>query len=141
MTTRFTFLWIILLGAIEFTDILTTAVGRAHGAIESMPIPIGMRIAVSINKGPEAAEIPIEPTEKLELCNEIVQRGLNLTSRSLLDRAREKKVTGINNSKTTRDILYWLVRRVHQAANLRVLPTDAEFAETIDKAITQLMKS
>ena len=38
MTNRFTFLWIILLSAIEFTDILTTAVGRAHGAIESMPI-------------------------------------------------------------------------------------------------------
>jgi len=38
MTNRFTFLWIILLSAIEFTDILTTAVGRAHGAIESMPM-------------------------------------------------------------------------------------------------------
>jgi hypothetical protein len=38
MTNRFTFLWITLLGAIEFTDILTTAIGRAHGAIESMPI-------------------------------------------------------------------------------------------------------
>jgi hypothetical protein len=38
MTNRFTVLWITLLGAIEFTDILTTAVGRAHGAIESMPI-------------------------------------------------------------------------------------------------------
>jgi len=38
MTNRFTFLWIMLLSAIEFTDILTTAVGRAHGAIESMPM-------------------------------------------------------------------------------------------------------
>jgi hypothetical protein len=38
MTNRFTFLWITLLGAIEFTDILTTAIGRAHGAIESMPM-------------------------------------------------------------------------------------------------------
>jgi hypothetical protein len=38
MTNRFTFLWITLLGAIEFTDILTTAIGKAHGAIESMPI-------------------------------------------------------------------------------------------------------
>jgi hypothetical protein len=38
MTNRFTFLWITLLGAIEFTDILTTVIGRAHGAIESMPI-------------------------------------------------------------------------------------------------------
>jgi hypothetical protein len=30
--------WITLLGAIEFTDILTTAVGHAHGAIEAMPL-------------------------------------------------------------------------------------------------------
>ena len=35
---RGTFVWITLLGAIEFTDILTTAIGRARGAIESMPI-------------------------------------------------------------------------------------------------------
>lgn len=35
---RATFVWITLLGAIEFTDILTTAIGRARGAIESMPI-------------------------------------------------------------------------------------------------------
>src|SRR5712691_714474 len=38
MTNRASLLWITLLGAIEFTDILTTAIGRAHGAIESMPI-------------------------------------------------------------------------------------------------------
>jgi hypothetical protein len=38
MTNRATHLWIALLGAIEFTDVLTTAIGRAHGAIESMPI-------------------------------------------------------------------------------------------------------
>jgi len=38
MTNRASLLWILLLGAIEFTDILTTAIGRAHGAIESMPI-------------------------------------------------------------------------------------------------------
>lgn len=37
-TNRGTFVWITLLGAIEFTDILTTAIGRARGAIESMPI-------------------------------------------------------------------------------------------------------
>jgi hypothetical protein len=38
VTNRGTAVWIALLGAIEFTDILTTAVGRAKGAIESMPI-------------------------------------------------------------------------------------------------------
>lgn len=38
MTNRASLLWITLLSAIEFTDILTTAIGRAHGAIESMPI-------------------------------------------------------------------------------------------------------
>ena len=31
-------LWISLLGAIESMDILTTAIGRADGAVESMPI-------------------------------------------------------------------------------------------------------
>jgi hypothetical protein len=31
-------LWIALLGAIEFTDILTTAMGHARGAIEAMPV-------------------------------------------------------------------------------------------------------
>jgi hypothetical protein len=35
---RATIVWITLLGAIEFMDIWTTAIGRAHGAIESMPI-------------------------------------------------------------------------------------------------------
>jgi len=38
VTNRATVVWIALLGAIEFTDILTTAIGRAKGAIESMPI-------------------------------------------------------------------------------------------------------
>lgn len=38
VTNRATLLWITLLGAIEFTDILTTSVGRAEGAIETMPI-------------------------------------------------------------------------------------------------------
>ncbi len=38
MTNRATLVWITLLGAIEFTDILTTGIGRAAGAIESMPI-------------------------------------------------------------------------------------------------------
>jgi hypothetical protein len=38
VTNRATLVWITLLGAIEFTDIWTTAIGRAHGAIESMPI-------------------------------------------------------------------------------------------------------
>jgi hypothetical protein len=38
--------WIALLGAIESTDILTTAIGRARGAIESMPIS-----AAVINEG------------------------------------------------------------------------------------------
>jgi len=38
MTNRASLVWITLLAAIEFTDILTTAIGRAHGAIESMPI-------------------------------------------------------------------------------------------------------
>ena len=37
-TSRGTLVWIALLAAIEFTDILTTAIGRAQGAIESMPI-------------------------------------------------------------------------------------------------------
>ena len=46
MTNRASLLWITLLGAIEFTDILTTAIGRAHGAIESMPIS-----AAVINQG------------------------------------------------------------------------------------------
>jgi hypothetical protein len=36
--SRATVVWIALLGAIESTDILTTALGRARGAIESMPV-------------------------------------------------------------------------------------------------------
>src|SRR3981081_3454439 len=35
---RWSFVWISLLGAIEAMDILTTDVGRAAGAVESMPI-------------------------------------------------------------------------------------------------------
>ena len=31
-------MWIALLGAIEFTDIVTTAIGHARGAIEAMPV-------------------------------------------------------------------------------------------------------
>jgi hypothetical protein len=30
--------WIVLLAAIEFTDILTTAIGHAEGAVEAMPV-------------------------------------------------------------------------------------------------------
>jgi hypothetical protein len=43
---RATMVWIALLGAIESTDIWTTAVGRTRGAIESMPIS-----AAVINEG------------------------------------------------------------------------------------------
>ncbi len=35
---RSSIVWISLLGAIEFTDILTTAIGHAQGAIEAMPV-------------------------------------------------------------------------------------------------------
>lgn len=35
---RSSFVWISLLGAIEAMDILTTDLGRARGAVESMPI-------------------------------------------------------------------------------------------------------
>jgi hypothetical protein len=35
---RSSFVWISLLAAIEAMDVLTTVVGRAHGAVESMPI-------------------------------------------------------------------------------------------------------
>ncbi len=35
---RSSFVWISLLAAIEGMDILTTEIGRAHGAVESMPI-------------------------------------------------------------------------------------------------------
>lgn len=35
---RWSFVWISLLGAIEAMDILTTNIGRAYGAVESMPI-------------------------------------------------------------------------------------------------------
>lgn len=35
---RVSIAWIGLLGAIEFTDILTTAIGHAEGAVEAMPV-------------------------------------------------------------------------------------------------------
>jgi hypothetical protein len=43
---RWSLVWISLLGAIEAMDILTTDVGRAYGAVESMPIS-----AAVINEG------------------------------------------------------------------------------------------
>lgn len=36
--SRLSLIWVGLLGAIESTDVITTAVGRANGAIEAMPI-------------------------------------------------------------------------------------------------------
>ena len=38
MGHRASLVWIALLGAIEFTDILTTAIGHSVGAIEAMPV-------------------------------------------------------------------------------------------------------
>ena len=38
MGHRASITWIALLGVIEFTDILTTAIGHAEGAIEAMPV-------------------------------------------------------------------------------------------------------
>jgi hypothetical protein len=38
MGHRASLLWIALLGAIEFTDILTTSIGHSMGAIEAMPV-------------------------------------------------------------------------------------------------------
>lgn len=35
---RLSFIWIALLGAIQSTDIITTSVGRARGAVEAMPV-------------------------------------------------------------------------------------------------------
>jgi len=35
---RASLVWITLLGAIEFTDVLTTSIGRGLGAIETMPM-------------------------------------------------------------------------------------------------------
>ena len=35
---RLSLIWIGLLGAIQSIDVFTTSVGRAHGAIEAMPI-------------------------------------------------------------------------------------------------------
>lgn len=35
---RLSLIWIALLGAIQSTDIITTSVGRARGAVEAMPI-------------------------------------------------------------------------------------------------------
>lgn len=61
VANRATVVWIALLGAIEFTDILTTAIGRAKGAIEAMPISAavmnegGMVLFVVIKLGLVAA--------------------------------------------------------------------------------------
>ncbi len=38
MGHRASITWIGLLGVIEFTDVLTTAIGHAEGAIEAMPV-------------------------------------------------------------------------------------------------------
>jgi hypothetical protein len=38
MESRLSLIWVGLLGIIESTDVLTTAVGRARGSIESMPV-------------------------------------------------------------------------------------------------------
>ena len=38
MGQRASITWIGLLGVIEFTDILTTAIGHAKGAVEAMPV-------------------------------------------------------------------------------------------------------
>src|SRR2546421_12874027 len=46
VANRVCLVWIALLGAIESMDILTTAVGRARGAMEAMPIS-----AAVINEG------------------------------------------------------------------------------------------
>lgn len=35
---RLSYIWIALLGAIQSTDIITTSIGRARGAVEAMPI-------------------------------------------------------------------------------------------------------
>jgi hypothetical protein len=35
---RLSLIWIALLGAIQSTDIITTAIGRTRGAVEAMPI-------------------------------------------------------------------------------------------------------
>ena len=36
--SRLSLIWVGLLGAIESTDVITTAIGRARGAIEAMPV-------------------------------------------------------------------------------------------------------
>jgi hypothetical protein len=38
MGQRASITWVGLLGVIEFTDILTTAIGHAKGAVEAMPV-------------------------------------------------------------------------------------------------------
>jgi hypothetical protein len=43
---RLSFIWVALLGAIQSTDVITTWLGRARGAIEAMPIS-----AAVINEG------------------------------------------------------------------------------------------
>jgi len=43
---RLSLIWIGLLGAIQSTDIITTSIGRARGAVEAMPVS-----AAVINEG------------------------------------------------------------------------------------------
>jgi hypothetical protein len=52
---RSSLLWISLLGAIQAMDILTTAIGRAAGAVESMPIS-----AAVMNEGGMALFIAVK---------------------------------------------------------------------------------
>lgn len=52
---RWSLVWIGLLGAIEALDILTTDIGRAAGAVESMPIS-----AAVINEGGMALFIAVK---------------------------------------------------------------------------------
>ena len=52
---RWSLVWISLLGAIEAMDILTTDVGRAYGAVESMPIS-----AAVMNEGGMALFIAVK---------------------------------------------------------------------------------
>src|ERR1700682_6506595 len=52
---RWSLVWISLLGAIEALDILTTDIGRAAGAVESMPIS-----AAVMNEGGMALFIAVK---------------------------------------------------------------------------------
>lgn len=42
MESRLSLIWVGLLGVIESTDVLTTAVDRARGSIEMMPVSAGL---------------------------------------------------------------------------------------------------